>query len=92
MQYYNHAARRPVGYPAGLTDSPVSAVTKTADNGNDFQNPSALPLLTGQSLGMAYVPFQRFEDLLEPEKALECGTLFRALYKPFYGQKRRQNV
>jgi hypothetical protein len=92
MQYYNHTARRPVGYPAGIADTPAAAVPKMSENGNDFQNPSTLPLLTGQSLGMAYVPFQRFEDLLEPDKALECGTLFRALYMPFYGQKRRPPV
>jgi hypothetical protein len=44
--------------------------------------------LTGFPLAMAYVPYQKFEDLNEPCKALEQGTLFRALYMPFYGQKR----
>ncbi len=40
------------------------------------------------SLAMMYVPFQRFENLYEPEKALERGTLFADLDLPFYGGKR----
>ena len=41
------------------------------------------------SLAMAYVPFQRFENLYDDEKALNNGTLFADLYLPFYGSKRR---
>lgn len=40
------------------------------------------------SLAMMYVPYQRFENLYEPEKALERGTLFADLDMPFYGSKR----
>lgn len=40
------------------------------------------------SLAMMYVPFQRFENLYEPEKALERGTLFADLDMPFYGSKK----
>lgn len=40
------------------------------------------------SLAMMYVPFQRFENLYDPEKALERGTLFAELDLPFYGGKR----
>lgn len=40
------------------------------------------------SLAMMYVPFQRFENLYEPEKALERGTLFADLDMPFYGAKK----
>lgn len=39
------------------------------------------------SLGMMYVPFQRFENLYDGEKALERGTLFADLDMPFYGRK-----
>lgn len=47
-------------------------------------------LSNGQlSLAMAYVPFQEFRDLYEPDEALSAGTLFRELEKPFYGQRRR---
>lgn len=40
------------------------------------------------SLGMMYVPFQRFENLYDPEKALTRGTLFADLDFPFYGSKK----
>ncbi len=40
------------------------------------------------SLAMMYVPYQRFENLYEPEKALERGTLFADLDLPFYGSKK----
>lgn len=93
MQYYRHTARRPLGYPTSLADIPAAARESTIASDrageNDFQNPSSVPLLTGASLAMAYVPYQRFEDLNEPAQALECGTLFQALYMPFYGQRRR---
>lgn len=37
------------------------------------------------ALAMAYVPFQKFENLYPPEKALDSGTLFSDLDKPFEG-------
>lgn len=40
------------------------------------------------SLAMMYVPFQRFENLYDEEKALTRGTLFAELDLPFYGGKR----
>ena len=40
------------------------------------------------SLAMAYVPYQRFENLYDEEKALSRGTLFAELDMPFYGGKR----
>ena len=39
------------------------------------------------SLGMMYVPFQRFDNLYDGEKALSRGTLFADLDLPFYGGK-----
>jgi hypothetical protein len=39
------------------------------------------------SLAMAYVPFQRFENLYDAEKALQRGTLYKDLDLPFYGGK-----
>lgn len=35
--------------------------------------------------GMAYVPWQYWSDIYEPCKALERGTLFAILDKPFKG-------
>ncbi len=38
-----------------------------------------------QSLAMAYVPIQAFENLYDTEKALCHGTIFQDLDFPFYG-------
>lgn len=38
-------------------------------------------------IGMAYVPWQTFRDLYEPERALDAGTMFAELDKPFYGRR-----
>lgn len=32
---------------------------------------------------MAYIQWQKWENLYEPCKALECGTIFSSLDKPF---------
>ena len=40
---------------------------------------------SNQELAMAYVPWQYFKNLYEPDQALRCGTIFQDLYKPFYG-------
>lgn len=38
--------------------------------------------------GMAYVPFQQWGEELHPmERALDAGTLFPVLDKPFYGRR-----
>ena len=37
-------------------------------------------------IAMAYVPWQRFERVYELDKALQIGTIFADLNKPFRGQ------
>lgn len=37
-------------------------------------------------VGMAYVPWQRFENIMDSEEGLECGTIFRDLVMPYYGR------
>ena len=37
-------------------------------------------------LAMAYVPWQRWQNIFEPCKALQCGTIFEELRKPFRGK------
>lgn len=37
-------------------------------------------------LAMAYVPWQCFQKVYEPDKALQYGTIFPELNKPFYGK------
>ncbi len=38
-------------------------------------------------LAMAYVKIQKWEDLYEPDVALNRGTLFAQLDKPFLGME-----
>ena len=38
-----------------------------------------------QVVGMAYVPWQQFGNLYEPDQALRNGTVFQDLNKPFHG-------
>ena len=42
--------------------------------------------LAGMPIAMAYVPWQCFVDTYEPDKALQYGTIFPELNKPFYGK------
>lgn len=46
--------------------------------------PSDIPL------AMAYVKWQEWQDIYEPCKALERGTLYQALDKPFTGKGGRK--
>ena len=39
------------------------------------------------ALAMAYVPCQHFEHVYEPDRALQVGTIFPELNKPFCGRK-----
>lgn len=36
--------------------------------------------------GMAFVPWQEWKDIYDMEKALECGTIFGELDKPYLGR------
>ena len=42
--------------------------------------------LANMPVAMAYVPWQFFQDVYEPDKALQYGTIFPELNKPFYGK------
>ena len=46
---------------------------------------SAFPAET--PVGMAYVPYQKWKNVYEPSVALERGTAFQDLDKPFIGEK-----
>jgi hypothetical protein len=39
---------------------------------------------------MAYVPWQTWNTVYEPEKALMMGTIFPELNKPFRGERRKK--
>lgn len=38
-------------------------------------------------VGMAYVPWQYFDTVYDVDKALNCGTIFPELNKPFFGKR-----
>lgn len=51
--------------------------------------PDPAPLPASPVPAMAYVPFQQWDlSLHSPEKALDAGTLFPVLDKPFTGGRR----
>ena len=43
--------------------------------------------LKNKPLAMAYVPWQFWGQTYELEKALQCGTIFPELNKPFLGKR-----
>ena len=92
MQYYKYTARRPISYPINLKNSLSVQTAQTAVPEMPLEGTVSSNPLSGFPLAMAYVPYQSFEKLNEPAKALECGSLFEALYMPFYGQKRRNGT
>ncbi len=49
-------------------------------------NPDKTDSLAGMAIAMAYVPWQFMHDTYEPDKALQCGTIFPELHKPFMGK------
>ena len=88
MQYYKHPIRRPLPTESICAAyAPTSAIPKppAPPENTISSNP-----MTGFPLAMAYVPYQAFDELNEPQKALENGTLFRNLYMPFVGRKRSE--
>lgn len=46
---------------------------------------SAFPAET--PVGMAYVPYQQWKNVYEPSVALDRGTVFEDLDKPFLGER-----
>lgn len=42
---------------------------------------------TGKPLAMAYVPWQKWQNIYDPDKGFQCGTIFEELNLPFLGCK-----
>ena len=47
----------------------------------DFKRPDC----ENQTIAMAYVPWQQFRNLYDLDRALQVGTIFAELDKPFTG-------
>lgn len=43
--------------------------------------------ISDMALAMAYVPWQHYQSIYEPDKALQVGTIFPELNKPFTGRR-----
>ena len=55
-----------------------------ADRAENNTMPDSMVTMPAQTpLAMAYVPYQQWGDVREPEEALKCGTLFTDLSFPF---------
>lgn len=52
------------------------------------REPEAAYRKTDFVAGMAYVPWQYFDTVYETDKALEIGTIFPELNKPFLAEGR----
>ena len=62
--------------------------------GNNCNRPVPMPRCNDMGynnkdfpLGMAYVPWQQFQEVYDVEKAINCGTIFPELYMPFCGKQ-----
>ena len=71
--------------PSSASPSPVSGMRRMdgCPDTSDFF-PADIPL------AMAYVKWQEWQNMYEPCEALERGTLFQELDKPFLGKGGRQ--
>lgn len=50
------------------------------------------PFPEDTAYAIAYVKWQTFSNVYEPEMALQQGTLFPELDKPFYGRRARYGM
>lgn len=83
--YPNHirCMRRPMPGPAQMTPPSASGRRTPKIEGCPVTQdhfPSDMPI------AMAYVPWQQWKDLYDLPKALESGTIFAELDKPFLGK------
>ncbi len=51
------------------------------------RNPAMSAFPAETPVGMAYVPYQQWKNVYEPSVALDRGTVFEDLDKPFLGEK-----
>ena len=76
----NFGGEAPAGAAGGERPSGPSRNGRAGNGGGAFR----LPALEGAPLAMVYSPQQKWEDVYDPEKGLERGTIFAALDLPFY--------
>ncbi len=77
MDFFQSGRRRN-GYAGRITETAAEMINNSGTSNGDVNTVSE-----STPLAMAYFPYQRFNDLYEPETALTEGTIFRRLDKPF---------
>ena len=60
-----------------------------AFNGYQVVSPENNSGIENMPLAMAYVPFQKWGNVMDATAAFSQGTIFQDLVLPFYGDKRR---
>lgn len=65
--------------------------TQCAENSVRMERRCSQDNCSNWEIAMAYVPWQKMNQLYEPAQALRAGTLFPELEKPFCGSMRRGN-
>ena len=80
------------GYTApksGYSTSRITCPITERDTCDMDDRTTSEPCFTSEQfpIGMTYVPMQCWQNLYCPEKALEQGTLFADLDKPFLGRR-----
>ena len=73
------------GYRMNNGMAPGSAPSPYSGNRNMNSCCDRYDALEGMPLAMAYVPWQNWRKIYEPEKAFCRGTIFEELDKPFHG-------
>lgn len=58
------------------------------NNVSFYNNQGTMPChkadpLSDMPLAMAYVPWQRWQNLFDADRGFHCGTIFQELHKPF---------
>lgn len=58
------------------------------NRGNNYSRERQTPQMTSECseqmvLAMAYVPWQKWQNIFDADKGFHCGTIFQELHKPF---------
>ena len=85
----NFGGEVPAGAAGGGRNSGATQSGGCVNSSRTCRNGTAggsfrLPALEGMPLAMVYSPQQKWENVYDPEKGLERGTVFAALDLPFY--------
>lgn len=85
--YYTLDAKKPSNKKEKRINVNITEVMKI---GNSTSNSTADDMTTFPaqvSVGMAYVPYQVWQNVYDPQVAIERGTIFEDLDKPFIGER-----